>query len=163
MQLSCLFTLSNFLAVPFVSVFLHLSFCRESSARDIQWVRHPPWAQEHKLLLCLPSCFPCGWGWTHWGALLSSPYLTWGRCTSPADIQRVLHKEFTCPDCQVSASVHFPLQSLVSKGFFFNSVFAYQVWTPLMPLLNILAMMHLRATHDCPPSLWGGGGGESGS
>lgn len=47
-------------------------------------------AQQHKLLLCLPSHLPCGSGWARWGALLSSPEPTQGKCwCSEGHSQRV--------------------------------------------------------------------------
>lgn len=117
MQPSCLFTLSNFLAVPFVSGSL---FAFKLLQRE-QCQRHsvgetPTLGSSGAWAAPLPcTLFPL---WVRldmlWGALH-----TWarGKCSSPADLQRITHKEFTCLDCQ--SSVYFPLQSLGSKQFFY--------------------------------------------
>lgn len=119
MQLSCLFTLSNFLAVPFVSERL---FAFRLLRRE-QCQRH--WEGETSTLGSGAQAVP----------LLSIPFpswpgLDWLRSSGELSITdprgsahllltfQGLLTEFTRLDCQVPVSVHFPLQSLGSKVFF---------------------------------------------
>lgn len=145
--------------MPFVSErCLHFSFHRQRIARNVQLVRFPPWAQEHKLLRWFPSYFPGTLGWKHWGALLSSPSVM-GRCVSPTGIRRVNRKECMSWTSSLCLSAfHTPLSW--ARGFFSffpPPVFASQGQSPPKPLLNILTVTPLSAVREHPPSLREGG------